>query len=687
MSTEKTVTSKNNNHSKNDSTTSSKGVQLRRLTIFSSGVGFFEHNGIAEGNDEINLMFDKEAVNDALKSIVINDPAANPSVSYHSTDTLLRTLRGLSIDIHENNHIAQLLNSLKGAEVEVFIPNPLKGRIMLVEYRQTPKSTSKMAETFDREAFLTLFTSEGVRIISLNEISGFSFCDDKINNDANRALDLIMQSRDKETRSLTVNLSGKSSRNISISYVIPMPIWKVSYRLDLSQENPFLQGWAIVDNDSDTDWEQVELALVTGRPVSFMQDLYAPYHLERPTQPLLIDGVAKTSLYETREHIMASSANDIKRNLQYIKCESTGQYPSQINSLCVGERADDDFDLCDESLIFSMQKGNVETTEGRSAGDQFEFTVKTLVSLARKQSIMLPLVEGTVHANRMLIFSGDKIATGKNSNPAIGVELINNTDMKLPAGAITVFDGGTYAGDSIIAFFPKEEKRIITYGEDLSVTGNIKKIVSKSIDTVSISNGQMKTQYKNIHTYTYTFWNASGETKRLIIEHPITSPSSTLVESPNLMETTSNLYRFEVSMPIGKSVFGVKEDVITTELVSLLSCADTIYTNYSINPEVRETTRNGLRRAIELKQVVSKYEDEIVELLNKSTHLNKEQERTRMNLAAASSGTQQGQKYLSRLAAQDDEIDKLNATLTDAEKARVEAKTVYENYINEMCFE
>ena len=101
-----------------NSTENSK-MQLRRLTLFSSGVGFFEHSNIINGNIEFTLPFNKNAVNDALKSIVINDPASSPVVSYHSENTLSRTLKGLSIDLQNNNSIADLLSSQRGAEVEI----------------------------------------------------------------------------------------------------------------------------------------------------------------------------------------------------------------------------------------------------------------------------------------------------------------------------------------------------------------------------------------------------------------------------------------------------------------------------------------------------------------------------------------------------------------------------------------
>jgi hypothetical protein len=62
---------------------------------------------------------------------------------------------------------------------------------------------------------------------------------------------------------------------------------------------PDFQGWAIVDNPSDQDWKGVTLSLVSGRPVSFIQDLYAPLYLDRPTIPLAIAGIAAARSFDS----------------------------------------------------------------------------------------------------------------------------------------------------------------------------------------------------------------------------------------------------------------------------------------------------------------------------------------------------------------------------------------------------
>ena len=60
----------------------------------------------------------------------------------------------------------------------------------------------------------------------------------------------------------------------------------------MTKAEPTLEGWAIIDNTTGEDWTNVRLAVVSGRPVSFISNLYEPKYVARQTVELPEDRAA-----------------------------------------------------------------------------------------------------------------------------------------------------------------------------------------------------------------------------------------------------------------------------------------------------------------------------------------------------------------------------------------------------------
>ena len=655
-------------------------LPLRRIALFSSGIAHFEHSGTiapsASGPTEILLSFDAGAVNDVLKSLVINDPASrSPSVRYDSENTLWRTLRSLRIDLSGMPGIVEILNGQRGAELEVFAPAPIRGRILGVEHG--PSAIVRQMHGFppsSDEARLSLVTPQGIRLISINDIASFRFIDERINADLTRALDLILASQDDGTRNLTVTLDGRESREVFLSYVIPAPVWKVSYRLDLSGETPFLQGWAIVDNDSDTDWQDVELSLVIGRPVSFIQNLFPPHHVFRPMLPLSIAGIAEGRAHEGGWDIAAE-----RQGRMMLRAAPEAEMMVMMDQAqFAAPRAAAPAAPMPAAAVAG---GVVQTAEAAAAGDQFLFTLPNPVTLDRRQSAMLPLVEGTVQAERTLIFSGARAASGATIHPEIGVELTNTSGMKLPAGPITVYDGGIFAGNALIDFFPEGDRRFITFGEDLSVTGNVTTSAARHITAVSISGGVMTISRRQSHERVYTIRNASDEARRIVIEHPLTRGAE-LVEPAAADDRTAALYRFNRNLAARETLtFTVREETPISERITLTHLRPDTFLSFATNQEIPANVRAVLNRAIELRRIADEAAAAQNQLVSQRTWLISEQERTRRNLEAVGIQSPQGQEFLGRLVALDNDIAGMTVRIEEAAQETQRTRREYENFL------
>lgn len=81
---------------------------------------------------------------------------------------------------------------------------------------------------------------------------------------------------------LDVKLPGPGPHRITLSYVTESPAWKPSYRIALdAKKGVKLQAWAIVDNASGEDWQDIRLGVSSGAALSFKYDLRSLRMVER----------------------------------------------------------------------------------------------------------------------------------------------------------------------------------------------------------------------------------------------------------------------------------------------------------------------------------------------------------------------------------------------------------------------
>ena len=87
-------------------------VPLKKVTLFSSGVGYFERNGYIEGNSSMELTFDVSQINDILKSMVVRDfnGGTIDRIDYSPKEPLSRALKSFIIDLSGNPGLPDILN-------------------------------------------------------------------------------------------------------------------------------------------------------------------------------------------------------------------------------------------------------------------------------------------------------------------------------------------------------------------------------------------------------------------------------------------------------------------------------------------------------------------------------------------------------------------------------------------------
>ena len=266
-------------------------LPVRRVVLYKNGVGYFEHLGRVRGSQGVHIDFTSAQLNDVLKSLTVLDLSGGriTGVDYNSEAPLARRLATLRLSLGERPTTAEFLGALRGARLEVRSGNgpQLTGKLLSVERKtRTGAGPGWTVETDE----ISLITDGGeVQSVDLNSATSVRIAEKDLQVEVGKYLGLIASSRDQDVRRMTISTTGTGERNLYVSYISEVPIWKTTYRIVLpskADKKPLLQGWAIVDNTVGEDWDGVELSLVAGAPHSFIQQLSEPFYGRRPVVAL-----------------------------------------------------------------------------------------------------------------------------------------------------------------------------------------------------------------------------------------------------------------------------------------------------------------------------------------------------------------------------------------------------------------
>jgi hypothetical protein len=651
--------------------------------LFSSGVGYFEHSGSVRGNGATELRFKTSQINDILKSIILQDQDGGRvgTISYPSQDPLSKTLRSFQVDITQNPSLAQLLNQLRGARVTVQSQaEKITGTILGVEISRKAGERGEPIET----ATLNLLSGANVRSIGLQSISNLSLDDPQLEEELTKALAALSQARDQDKKPVTINFSGVGERRVRIGYVVETPIWKTSYRLLLEDKGTpnKLQGWAIVENQTESDWNGVSLSLVSGRPMSFMMDLYQPLYATRPTVvPELFAGL-QPQVYDG-----ATAQNRARVGMLSAAAPAAAAAPAREESL--SRKADAARDARQLSKLNEVMADATATAvidaassvqamaSGAKLGALFQYTVSN-VTLPRQKSAMLPIVTDSIELERLSIYNASVLRT----NPLNGVRLRNTTGKHLLQGPVTVLDMNSYAGDARIDDIPPGQERLLSYGIDLDMLVDASKNTqTASVVSAKIVKGMLIVERKNVASQEYAADNKSSKDKQLVIEHPIRQGWK-LVETQKPAETTPTLYRFKGNAVANKvTTLTVREELVNSETIAMLPADVGSLMYYSRTGEIPRDVRDAIGKAIRLKQAVIDLDRQINARTQQINDITQEQTRIRENMKTVSQGSQYYNRLLSKLNEQESSIETLQRERTSLIASRDSARKDLEDYL------
>ncbi|HLN00685.1 MAG TPA: DUF4139 domain-containing protein [Bryobacteraceae bacterium] len=673
-------------------TMSAADLPVREVVLFKHGVGYFARSGHLAAGESARLDFKAEEMNDVLKSLTVEEKGGGKisGLRYDSSEPLAKKLEEFPFAIGSQQPLSAVLDQLKGARVELkFGTETVAGAI--VGARRLAGGQNQP----EHEQATLLLDSGELRNVDLGAISSLRFSDPKLQLQFKDYLAAIAQSRSKDKRSVYIDSSDSGAREIQASYMIPSPVWKSSYRLIFGESGqPTLEGWAIVDNTTGDDWTNVRLALVSGRPISFVSRLYEPRYVGRPEAELAEDQalapvVDTGALDEEKDQKEASPVNgrrDLERFARLQKAPPPPPAPARVMAPQSGPGgviggfgggvAADQLSATPSSIS--------QTAAAQELGELFEYRISTPVTIRKSESAMLPFLQDKIAARKLLIYSDESSA-----HPLNAAEISNSTGKTLDGGPITVFDAGTYGGEALMETVKTGDKRLLSYAVDLG-TRITTKFDSKAavVREIHVNRGLLTTKSAAVETKTYTIRNVDQKAKTLIIEHPA-RPGYTLLErKPS--EKTANAYRFEVKLASDATEkFAVTEENVFDSTIAVSSLSPDVLAGYISNKNLSDAGRKQLADILDRKRQIAAADSEKQRVTERINALDHDQNRIRQNIDSLNrvpGQQEQVQKYAKQLADQEGQLATLRDRQSELDRKKAALQSEMNSLIEKMEF-
>jgi hypothetical protein len=684
-----------------DSNASAAKLPVRRVVLYKNGVGYFEHLGHVRGSQDVHVDFTSAQLNDVLKSLTVLDLSGGriTGVDYNSEAPLARRLSTLRLALGEKPGIADFLGALRGARLEIRSGGGLamSGKLLSVEQ----KSREKDGTTTERTELSLVGDSGEVRAAEVTPSMSFRIAEKDLQVEVGRYLSLIASSRDQDLRRMTISTTGSGERNLYVSYISEVPIWKTTYRIVLPskpEKKPLLQGWAIVDNTIGEDWNDVELSLVAGAPHSFIQQLSQPFYGRRPIVPLP-ESVQLTP--QTHAAALELASPDVGYGSG---AGTSGGVPAGVAGGSMGgvvggvvgrsghgmmalmsPKPVPPSALPEEAEIDEAREESESVAEGSALGDLFEYKLKERVTIRENQSALVPILQTDVAAEKISLWS-ESLGVAR---PLRALWFNNSSSLTLDGGTFNVLDSNTFAGEGITEAIKPGERRLLSYATDLGLLVDARdESTQDRVTLVRINRGMMTTFSEDREKKTYIVRNEDTTPRVLVIEHPARPEWKLAEDSPKPEEKAAGLYRFRLSVEPKKT-----ERLVLSEAKPLYSRYELkTVTEEQIELLVREKSINieiekALRTIVSQKNVVADFDAKIRTQQKAIDQIFADQGRLRENMKSLRGSAEEKtllQRYTKQLDEEETQLDTLRKTKQDLEAQQQLADGVLRNRIQEL---
>jgi len=660
-------------------------LPITDITLYRSGVGAFTHLASVEGTETFELRFATEDVDDILKSLLLLDASGNGtfSVNYQSREDLARRLRKFSIDINAASSITGLLGQLRGVTIELITPEGTRTGTILGVETDVIRTMATSPPSSRQTDVVNIITTNGIRSVAIDTISSFELIDEELAAELNKALATLVENRTDNLRDMSItfrNDAEQNPRDIAISYVHEMPVWKTAYRFvipaeqaDEDKPSVTLQAWAIIENTTGTDWEDVRLSLAAGRPASFTMDLDRAIYAHRPQFPVPVagGGIRYAAMEQKKERRFAVSGESANRQMNETLTSQSYMGRSEI-----GRSGTDGAFAYEAAPVADLDSLGGGVSTGEQAGGQFLFTMDEPLTLPSQESAMLPLAVTTISGEPVSYYNFNTI----RDHPKLGVRFTNDSGLHLMPGPITVFDAGRYAGDAQIPHTSRNETQNFTYALDLDVHASRDRKDASYDIAYSINDGLLRKLSRHEITWTYTFENHDTRTRALIVEH--SRHLGEIFEPKKMLENKNGLSRHRLDIEPGESeTLTIIERSERSERYQLTSNSiEQIVANATPGTVSNKIIR-AMKTIAEKNHAISELNSRINEASVAKNNITSDQGRIRNNMNRLDRNSDLYARYYKTLNTQEDELETIHSDRADLQRKLREAQADLHDFL------
>jgi hypothetical protein len=683
----------------------SNELPITRVALYKNGVGFFEHVGHVAGDQSVTIDFTSAQLNDVLQSLTAIDLNGGriSGAGYNSTTPLDQQLKTLPLALNGDPSDVDFYNAIRGARVSVTGAGAaITGRLLSIDLRAAKsKDSDASSSANDDRRFVTVISESGqVRTLELTPAVSVMLLDTSLHTDVTRYLELLASTRNQGLRHLTLLDRGTGARELRVSYISEVPVWKSTYRILFSQNatDATLQGWSVVDNTTGSDWTNVHLDLIAGAPQSFIQPLSTPYYTRRPEIPLPAEAQLSPQTHEsgdiTPQDVVApapppppGSANEsVTVSAQAVQGRNFDRLDkfARISKGVAGYGYASGGGVGSAGVMGGVMGGigtppvpNYEQAAADSTSPQtttsafddfFEYSLTDPITIRKNESALVPILQTKLPVERVTLWSPSEPVALR------ALWLTNSSNLTLDRGSFSIVENGSFGGEGLLDPIHPGEKRLLSYAADQAVrvttdySHNTRRVIH-----LTIKNGMLTESSTDVAEVEYLVHNAAPDPRLVIVEQPVRQ-GWTLDSDPKPAETTSTVYRFRVATKPQETVrLHIGERHTNYEYIRLVDRSIEQITLLIKNAKASPAVLAALQPVFDIHNKVVGLDDQIRARESDVAEITKDQDRLRENMKALKGSAEERdllKRYTGELNAQEDKLAALRSELASLHAQR-----------------